>query len=309
MLVIIFGYREVVVQFSWIATFLAVADELHFGRAAQRLNIAQPAVSQQIRQLERSVGARLFDRDHRSVRLTDAGVAFVEPCRQILAAVDGAVQQARNAGTGEFGRIRIGYNAGFAGDHFVEIVRAVHAAYPGLELIVDTSRTNTELRRLVGEGRLDVAVVGGAAAEDGLVHHVFATVGLGVVLPVGHRLTGAPAASIDDLRDETFILVRPAPGRTLRSIVEELCEQARFRPAQVIEVQDATSVVTLASAGVGVAFATHPSDATSPATVVRLPIIESPPIPIGIVWRAGSDSAALRNVIDVVRERYGSRTR
>ena len=106
----------------------------------QRLFVAQPAVSQQIMNLEKDLGVRLFDRNKRSVKLTDAGAAFLGPCREALGAVENAGLLARNAGTGEYGKIRVGFNAGFATDHLVALVQVLRREHPHLELEIDNSR-------------------------------------------------------------------------------------------------------------------------------------------------------------------------
>ncbi len=117
-------------ELRWLAAFIAVAEELNYRRAAERLFVAQPAISQQIMNLEKDLGVRLFDRNNRSVRLTDAGEAFLTPCRQALTVIENAGLLARNAGTGEYGRIRVGFNAGFTTDHLVTLVRRPSAGSP-----------------------------------------------------------------------------------------------------------------------------------------------------------------------------------
>ncbi|WP_160097275.1 LysR family transcriptional regulator [Rhodococcus sp. T7] len=290
-------------QINWMYAFVAVAEELHFGRAARRLNIAQPAVSQQIQNLEKFLGARLFDRDKRSVRLTDAGEAYLQPCRQALWSIDNAAQQARNAGTGEYGRLRLGYNAGFAHDHFVDLVRAVNDEYPHLELEIDASRPNAELLGLVEEGALDLAVLGGPVSGTRLARQVVASVRLGVLLHAGHPLAKESTISMDRLREETFVLMRPAPGRTVRQMVEELCDVAGFRPRRIIEVKDALTILTFIVAEIGVGFGIHPARTTTPASTSHIPIDESRPTDISVVWRKGAETPASRNVLELVRSR------
>ena len=100
-------------QLRWLTAFVTVAEELNYRRAVERLHVAQPAISQQIMNLQRDLGVKLFDRNNRSVQLTDAGDAFLAPCRSALSALENAGLSARNAGTGEYGKIRLGFNAGF----------------------------------------------------------------------------------------------------------------------------------------------------------------------------------------------------
>lgn len=288
-------------QISWLQTFVAVAEDLHFGRAARRLHLAQPAVSQQIQSLEKAVGTRLFNRDRRSVRLTDAGSAFLGPCREVLAGLGTAVQKARNAGTGEFGHLRVGYNAGFTPDTLVDVVRLVGREHPHLELEIDESRTNTEILRLLEDGELDFGLIGGPVTGKSLAWHTLSSVHLGVLLPRDHPLADEPGVSMGQLREESFILLRPTPGRTLRRLVEEECERAGYQPRGVVEVRDGLSVPPLVASGIGVGFGMESTLTTVPGHLRLLPITDSSPTEVRIVWRAEDVAPALSNVLELVR--------
>src|SRR5687768_10807295 len=197
-------------------TFIAVAEELHFGRAAQQLHIAQPAVSQQILNLEKYLGIQLFERNKRTVRLTDAGEAFLEPCRESLRSIDAASNQARNAGTGEFGRIRIGFSGGFASDHLVALVRSINRAYPHIELVIDSSRRNPEVIRMVEKQDLDIGLVGGPVKGECLNWRTLWAGQLGVLLPTDHPLAHLTKVPTLALKKEPLVLIAPAPGWTVR---------------------------------------------------------------------------------------------
>jgi DNA-binding transcriptional LysR family regulator len=289
------------VQINWLQTFIAVAEDLHFGRAARRLHLAQPAVSQQIQSLEKAVGTRLFDRDRRSVRLTDAGSAFLGPCREVLGGLGAAIQQARNAGTGEFGHLRVGYNAAFAPDALVDLIRLVGREYPHLELEVDESRTNAEILRLLEEGELDFGLLGGPVVGKTLAWHTLTTVHLGVLLPADHPLADGPGVSMAQLRDESFILLRPAPGRTLRRLVEEECERAGYQPRRIVEVRDGLSVLPLIASGIGVGFGVDSALTVLPGQLRLLPITDSALTEVHIVWKAQEVTPALSKVLDLAR--------
>ena len=155
-------------ELRWLTAFVAVAEELNYRRAAERLFVAQPAISQQIMNLEKDLGVRLFDRNNRSVRLTDAGEAFLTPCRQALTVIENAGLLARNAGTGEYGRIRIGFNAGFTTDHLVTLVEVLRRDHPNLELTMDTSRRTPDILKMIRDEELDIGLVGGPANGPGL---------------------------------------------------------------------------------------------------------------------------------------------
>jgi DNA-binding transcriptional LysR family regulator len=279
-----------------------VADELNFRRAAERLYIAQPAVSQQIASLEKVLGIRLLDRDNRAVRLTDAGQVFLPACLDILGSVESAELLARNAGSGEYGKIRFGFNAGFTGDHLVDLVRALRGKHPHLELSIQSSRHNHEILRSLREDALDVGLVGGPVAVDGLLARTLSRVRLCVTVAEGHRLAGHAVVRMEELRDEVFILTPPAPGWSLRRMVDDVLDHAGFQPREVIHAADAITVLTLVSTGIGVAFATERTVSTTPRHVVLIPLAEESALSTSLVWKSGRETRALRNVIRAAEE-------
>src|SRR6478609_2403299 len=175
-------------ELRWMRAFVAVAEELSYRRAAERLLIAQPAVSQQIASLEKDLGVRLFDRNNRRVRLTDAGATFLIPCRAALRSVETAGLLAQNSGTGEHGKIRVGFNAGFTADHLVALTKGLRDAYPHIELVIDTSRRTPEILSLINDDALDVGLVGGPVKVPGVSKRVISKSQLCVILPEEHPL-------------------------------------------------------------------------------------------------------------------------
>ncbi len=287
-------------QISWIKSFLAVAEELHFGRAAKTLHIAQPVVSQHIQHLEKHLGVRLFDRDTKRVALTDAGLAFLGPGRDVLRALEASEAQARNAGTGERGRIRVGFNSGFVTEQLVRFLREVNDAYPQLEIELDESRTNLEATRRLQEGLLDVAFVGTPVLAPGLKRIGIGSTALGVAVSPTHRLADEEEITAKDLHGETIIMIPPAPGRTLRLQAEELMAESGSVPGRIIEVPHGEAVRLALAAGIGVAFAMVNAAPMMPGTRL-IPLKESKPQAISAVWNPASSSAALENVLKLLR--------
>ncbi len=286
--------------------FMAVSQELNFGRAALRLHLAQPAVTAQILSLEKDLGVKLFDRNSRGVRLTEAGEAFLEPCRAALRAIDAAALQARNSGTGEHGRLRIGFNVGFSIDPLVPLTRAVRSRYPLLDWEIDIPRLNTEIVRLVQTEELQLGLVGGPVTGDGLARRRVALGRLCVLVPRDHRLAGLSEVSMTTLRDEPFVLARSGPG-TLRSLVEQACERGGFVPDRATSVPDISGVLALVAAGVGIGFALSTTRVLNPQGVVMIPIVEPPPIETFLIWKAGRETRSLRNVIELAEAVFPDR--
>jgi len=285
------------VELRWLTAFVAVAEELSYRRAAERLLVAQPAISQQIMNLEKEPRVRLFDRNNRSVRLTDAGAAFLPPCRAALDAVERAGRLARNAGTGEYGSVRIGFNAGFTSNHLVTLVQALRTDHPHLELAIDTSRRTPEIVTMVREERLDVGLVGGPVQGPGLEQRTIATTRLGVLMRDEHPLARSNPVPVQALGDEHLILLEPAPGWSIRRFVEDALERAGVQPREVSTVGDAMTMLAFVAAGIGFGFASLNTDAQTPRRLTHIPLADGPDISTSLIWKAGSETPALRTVI------------
>lgn len=199
-----------------LTAFTAVAEELHFGRAAKRLQMAQPPLSQQIRQLEKELGVQLFERNTRSVRLTSAGESFLEPVRTVLDDLDTAVRAAKAAGRGEYGRVTIGFAGASSHETLPLLTRAVRAAHPGIELAMKgQTYANVALSR-VADGSLDLGFVRLPVTQPGVAHRVIDEEELLCALPSDHPLARLEAVPIGVLADEPFVSF-PANSQAPRS--------------------------------------------------------------------------------------------
>lgn len=283
--------------------FLAVAEELHFGRAAKRLQMAQPPLSQQIRQLERELGVQLFRRNTRSVRLTSAGESFLEPVRTVLDDLDTAVRAARSAGRGEYGRVTIGFAGASSHETLPQLTRAVRAAHPGLELVM-TGQTyaNTALSR-VADGSLDLGFVRLPVTRPGVAHRVIDEEELVCALPSDHPLARRGTVPLDVLVGEPFVSFPANSGSTVRDAMTEACESAGFTPRVVQEAPDSYTILALVAAGVGVTLTVTSVQHIQQNGLVYRPIA-GPPIRLraALAWRSDNPSAALRAVLAVAEE-------
>ncbi|MFD4016600.1 LysR family transcriptional regulator [Streptomyces sindenensis] len=283
--------------------FLAVAEELHFGRAAKRLQMAQPPLSQQIRQLERELGVQLFHRNTRSVRLTSAGESFLEPVRTVLDDLDTAVRAARSAGTGEYGRVTIGFAGASSHETLPRLTRAVRAAHPGLELVM-TGQTyaNTALSR-VADGSLDLGFVRLPVTRPGVAHRVIDEEELVCALPSDHPLARRETVPLDVLAGEPFVSFPANSGSTVRDAMTEACEGAGFTPRIVQEAPDSYTILALVAAGVGVTLTVTSVQHIQQNGLVYRPLA-GPTVRLraALAWRADNPSAALRAVLAVAEE-------
>ncbi len=283
--------------------FLAVAEELHFGRAAKRLQMAQPPLSQRIRQLEKELGVQLFHRNTRSVRLTSAGETFLEPARTVLDDLDTAVRAARSAGIGEYGRVTIGFAGASSHETLPRLTRAVRAAHPGLELVM-TGQTyaNTALSR-VADGSLDLGFVRLPVARPGVAHRVIDEEELVCALPSDHPLARRETVPLDVLAGEPFVSFPANSGSTVRDATTEACENAGFTPRIVQEAPDSYTILALVAAGVGVTLTVTSVQHIQQNGLVYRPLA-GPAVRLraALAWRADNPSAALRAVLAVAEE-------
>ena len=240
--------------------FVAVAEELNFTRAAERLNMAQPPLSTQIRALEEELGARLFDRDKRRVDLTQAGRQMLVRARAILSAADAAVKETRRAAAGDIGELQLGYAASAM---FTELLpaalRVFRKALPNVQLIVHEMTSRDQLYA-IHDRQLDVGILRrpDMPVPPGVRMEEWYTASLVAAIPKGHPLAKKSAIAVADLQDQPLIAYPRDAGVGLYWRIIDLCVKAGFQPRIVREARDASVMIGLVSAGIGIAIV--PSD-------------------------------------------------
>ena len=252
--------------------FLAVAEELHFRRAAERLHMSQPPLSQQIRALEDELGVQLLDRDRRGVALTPAGAAFREEAKAILDSVDHAVELTRRVAHGEVGRLRVAFVGTAMYGRLPELLRAFRAERPEVELRLRELGTAVQLEALRA-GRIDVGFVRVPEAElDGIRAEVIDREDVVAVLPGGHPLASRDDLALTELRDEAFVLLarRQAPGLYDATVLA--MAQAGGVPRVVQEVAEVQTAIGLVAAGVGLTLVPASVGAQVRGEVVARPL-------------------------------------
>nr|WSW66050.1 LysR family transcriptional regulator [Streptomyces sp. NBC_00995] len=283
--------------------FVAVAEELHFGRAAQRLQMAQPPLSQQIRRLEKELGVQLFERNTRSVRLTSAGESFLQPVRTVIEDLDTAVRAAKAAGRGEYGRVSIGFAGASSHETLPRLTRAVRAAHPAIELVM-TGQTyaNVALAR-VADGSLDLGFVRLPVTQPGVRFRVIDEEELVCALPSDHPLATRDGIALEVLAGEPFVSFPANTGSTVRDAMVEACEAAGFNPRVVQEAPDSYTILALVAAGVGVTLTVTSVQHIQQSGLVYRPLA-GPPIrrQAALAWRDDNPSAALRAVLAVAKD-------
>ncbi|MEY4764325.1 MAG: hypothetical protein RI907_998 [Pseudomonadota bacterium] len=235
--------------------FLAVAEEGHITRAAERLHMSQPPLSMQIQALEREVGAALFSRHAHGVTLTDAGQAFLVEARQVVGSTERACEAALRASRGETGHLRVGFTGSASFNPVVAAtIRNFRRAWPRVRLTLEELNT-TKLTEAMRQGSLDVAFLRpGAQGIDGLQLHRFADEPMKIVLPVGHRLASRKRVPLAALAGEPFVLFPRVVGLSLFDAVVSACRACGFEPDLHQEAPQISSVVNLVAAEMGVSI-------------------------------------------------------
>ena len=290
--------------------FVAVADDLHFTRAAARLGIPQPALSVHIRRLEAEVGVALFRRTKRRVELTAAGQVLLTEARRALAQLDWAVGAARRAEQGEVGRLALGFVGPAAYSVLPPVLRVFHERFPDVELDVDELNTGRQLPAL-REGRLHLGLLRPPAPADGdgLVIETVLREAVVVALRRGHRLAGDRPVHLRELADEPLLLFRRDLEPTLYDTYLRLCAEAGITPRILHAANPLHLIVSLVAAGLGFALLPASVRNLQRPDVVYRPLAPQPPkVEVAAAWRPDDPSPVLRAFLTVMREVVGPHT-
>ncbi|WP_449554344.1 LysR family transcriptional regulator [Lelliottia amnigena] len=234
--------------------FIAVAEELHFGRAAARLNISQPPLSQQIQILEQQVGARLLARTNRSVSLTAAGKQFLADSRQVLSLVNDAAARAERLHLGETGELRLGFTSSAP---FISAVSHTLSSfrrhYPDVHIQTREINTREQIVPL-NEGSLDLGLMRNTQLPDTLAWEVILREPLMAMIPRDHPLAAQPSVTLAELTQEPFVFFDPHVGTGLYDDILGLMRRYGLSPVITQEVGEAMTIIGLVAAGLGVSI-------------------------------------------------------
>ncbi len=279
--------------------FVAVADELHFGRAAARLGIAQPPLSRQIQQLEHELGFPLFDRSRRRVELSSAGEVLLTHARKVLESVETAVREARRTHAGERGSVAVGYPSSLAYTGLVGLLRAFRAEYPDVELTVRELSLAGQIEA-IKSGQLDAGFVRGPLEDKALLAECVRREPLVAVLPADHPLAGVPSLRLEALAAEPFVFFSRARAPAFFDLLITLCQKAGFTP-HIRQEAPQVDVLSLVAAGFGISIMPASVREIRRADVVFRSLADAPTTELLLVWRAGDTSPARQSFVEVVR--------
>jgi DNA-binding transcriptional LysR family regulator len=285
--------------------FIAVAEELHFGRAAERLCIAQPPLSQQIQQLERELGFTLFQRTQRKVQLTEAGRMFLDEARQTLINLEKAAQSGRRIARGETGWLGVGFVGTATYAVLPAALSAFRAQYPNVELVL-RELVSARQAQALREKRIHLGLARPPLLDEDFISEALVHEPLLAALPETHPLSHLDHLTLSALAAEPFILFPRYPKPSYADFVISTCEQAGFQPTVAQEAAEMQTAISLVAAGIGVTLVPDCVRHLRRDGIIYCPL-EAPiaTTELAVVYRRNDDSPALHAFLRVLRAEVG----
>jgi DNA-binding transcriptional LysR family regulator len=278
--------------------FIAVAEERHFGRAAKRLHMAQPPLSQQIRQLEDLIGVQLFNRTTRRVDLTAAGQLLLDRGRQIVNDVATLQADVYQVGKGATGVLRVGFSGSATYGVMPQVARLAKQLLPGLSLALHGEMLTPSMEAGLRNGTLDAALLRPPVTAQDIDYRTVAREPLVVALPSFSALAVDQPVAMHELQDQDFIAY--PPESVLYRTTADLCRQAGFQPRITQVVGETSTMLAFVAAGGGVAVMPSSVQAFQLEGVAYRAIENVPDVELAVAWMRGHHSALLKNFLDVV---------
>jgi DNA-binding transcriptional LysR family regulator len=294
--------------------FVTLAEELNFSRAAERVGIAQPPFSKQIRDLEIELGVTLFERTKRRVQITKAGRIFLTEVKLVMQQVNVAVAAVQKAGKGESGQLIVGFNNAASYSVLPDVLKQFYDRYPDAEIVLKELTTSQQLANLKN-GQIDIGLQclplnsSGIKVIDssGLVTVSIREELLMIALPVKHPLAKSSTVNFQMLENELFILPPPQIGEGLYHQISKLFRESKFLPKRTQQVLELPTIVNLVASGIGISIVPSSLQSLQRTGVVYRPLIESQTeIKLGAVWRINHIppllSSFLRSIEEIILE-------
>jgi DNA-binding transcriptional LysR family regulator len=287
-----------VLDLSQLRCFVAVSEELHFGRGAARLNMTQPPVSRQIRLLEHEVGVTLLERSSRTVQLTHAGRVFLPEAKRILEMTENAQRWAQRVGRGEAGKIRLGFTAGSAFAYLPMLLTRARGAFPDLAVQLEEMVSRDQVEALLND-ELDVGLL-----RSPINPSLFEIARLGaepfvLAVPSDSPLARRDEVALTDLEDANFLMYAPTTSGYFHDLVVTQLNAARVSPRFVRHVGQIPTMLVLVDAGFGCALVPRAASRLGFPNILYRPIATDPaePVELYAAWRRENSNPALPGFI------------
>ncbi|NYG59290.1 DNA-binding transcriptional LysR family regulator [Nocardioides daedukensis] len=282
--------------------FVAVAEELNFSRAAERLHMAQPPLSQQIKQLEDELGFPLLTRTTRRVELTPAGASYLEKVREILAAISAAGEHAGRVASGQVGRMIVGCVGSATYTLLPQLARRMRADLPDVEFGFRGEMLSPDQVRALRQDRLDLGLMRLPPDTAGLDIHPIRSEPLCAAIPRDHPLAERAELQVTDLREQELV-VHAGGGRSVMSgIVQQMCHDAGFTAQVAHEVAETSTIMTFVAAGLGIAVIPEPTSTYGAPGIAYVPIVDAPYVDLVAVTRSDETSPVVAHALEMLRE-------
>ncbi|MGN6507093.1 MAG: LysR family transcriptional regulator [Tepidisphaeraceae bacterium] len=282
--------------------FLTIAEEMNFGRAAERLEVAQPALSRQIQGLERELGVALFDRTRRQIRLTPAGEAFRGEAQRLMSQADHARTVAQRAARGETGRVSVAFVGSVMYGPMPAAMRVFRQRFPSVQVALHEMETGLQGEALRA-GQIDVGLLRAPLGEPLLAAEVLLREPMIVALPTSHPLSRRDVVPLKALKDEPFVLFPRGRVPSFADQVVAACGAAGFQPSVSQEVTELQTGISLVAAGFGVCIVPKAVEKLRrPGLVFRALADPQPQTSLVATYRADNDSPALREFLRALRD-------
>jgi DNA-binding transcriptional LysR family regulator len=278
--------------------FVAVAEEHHFGRAAERLRMAQPPLSQQIRQLERLLGIELLTRTTRHVSVNPAGELLLERGRRVLEELQSIEDDVRRVGEGLQGTVRLGFTGASTYGIMPRVLRAAAREFDGISISVSGELLTPQLVGELQAHRIDIAVLRPPMSAPGIAHTVVAREKIVAALPVDSPLAERDLLVMSDFADR--VLVGYPPDSTVSQALAARWLEHRIRPQYAQRVSETSTLLSLVAAGVGIALIPETATALSLGSTVIRPIADAPDVELAVAWRLDESSRAVQRFVPFI---------
>jgi DNA-binding transcriptional LysR family regulator len=284
-------------------SFVAVAEESSFSRAALRLPIAQPPLSRRIVELEEELNLKLFNRSTRCVSLTEAGETYLEHIRPLLDGLDRAAEAARRAERGETGKLRLGYTGRASQEHLPGLLNRFRRTFPDVNLDIRGPSPSGTLRLELLERRLDAILCFLPISDPGINSQVFTESEFSIALPISHRYARSQQLALEELRHEPFVAYPSGPLFHLRQAMDQICMDAGFVPHVVRESEASQTLLCLIAAGVGIGIIPQETRALAVEGVVFKPLPQTARrVQHGLAWLRDNSNPVLGKLLSIAQE-------
>jgi DNA-binding transcriptional LysR family regulator len=282
-----------------LSCFIAVAEELHFGRAAERLHMTQPPLSRQIQQLETELGVQLIDRTTRSVTLTPAGVAFLPDARRIVALAESAALTVRRVPAGDLGTVVVGFTAASAHAVLPRLLEQTRNTLPDVKLELREMVSSVQIEALMS-GEIDLGMARPPLKRPGIVSRPLLHEQLVAALPAGHPLADqVRELTLNDLDGQDFVMYSPVQARYFNELLISTFTIAGATPRFVQFVTQVHTMLVLVRSGIGIALVPASAATLHPEGVVFRTIgaFRERPVELDAAWRGDSTNPALLRLL------------